>query len=237
MLSSAICFDIETVTKTKLYTDLPPQEEKMWEERCDMIYSKYKSSYEDFYNECWSKWGAVSPEYSRMICFSFTVRHPTDNSLVAKSYYIEDIDSEEEELKLIDAIFNLFNYCYSELNLKYLCGHNIKAFDIPYICKKAISIGKPYSSFPVWLRVRDSKPWELNYIYDSKELYKFGSTYMVATLEETANALGIESPKEGEVKGSNLYDFFWNKNGNIEDIASYCERDTTCTYQVIEKLI
>lgn len=46
---------------------------------------------------------------------------------------------------------------------------------------------------------------------------------------------GIPSPKDGGIDGSEVYEFY--KNGKIDEIASYAERDTESTGLLYEKLL
>lgn len=237
MINNAICIDIETISQEKYYTDLPEKQKLLWETKCDIFYNKYKKDYDDFYNDCWEKYAALNPEFSRLICMSFSVRHPKTNKLTSQTLHLGKIPSHKEECELIKKIFEFISICPNELNYKYLAGHNIKNFDIPFLCKKAIIHGISYKSFPKWLKIRDSKPWELDYILDTKELYRFGSVFLNTTLDEMSYSFGIDSPKDGNVSGDKIYDFIYFDGGDINDVISYCENDTICTYEVLEKLI
>lgn len=115
-----------------------------------------------------------------------------------------------------------------------VCGHNIKAFDIPYITKRMI-INK--IKVPALISTYNKKPWETNF-EDTYEIMKCNG-YNSGSLDQIANVLGIESPKEGEVSGKTLSDYYYSDHDqcDIEKIKEYCERDVETTMKVYQRIM
>jgi len=112
-----------------------------------------------------------------------------------------------------------------------LCGHNIKSFDLPYLGKRMLINGiNPPSLLPS----HDTKPWEIKAL-DTKEMWNFGSFKGLSSLHLVCTLLGVDSPKLGEVKGSNIHKSFYTDN-NIKEITEYCERDVDSLIEIVSKV-
>jgi predicted PolB exonuclease-like 3'-5' exonuclease len=113
----------------------------------------------------------------------------------------------------------------------YLCGHNLKNFDIPMLAKRMVINGLlPPSILPSY----DTKPWEIKAI-DTKEIWQFGSYTSIGSLDLMCTCMNIPSPKEGEITGEKVHDSYWI-DGKLKEIAEYCERDVKVLVDVIKKL-
>jgi predicted PolB exonuclease-like 3'-5' exonuclease len=124
---------------------------------------------------------------------------------------------------------NLLNRC-GKLDF-YLCGHNLKNFDIPMMAKRMIINGlMPPSILPSY----DTKPWEIKAI-DTKEIWQYGAYTAIGSLDLMCTCMEVPSPKNGEVTGDKVHDAYWNKN-MLKEIAEYCERDVDVLIDVIKKL-
>lgn len=244
VLSNKLCFDIETIAKVQHYHMLTKEEQANWEDKCDRYYQDDRVKYENdssvgnnWYQGAWTKWAALSPEYSKILCLSVGYWNSEKDEIVTKTYHGKGIPTDEEEKDIIQSFFLIVHKVFMKNNFTHLVGHNLKSFDIPFVLKKALMHGIPYSKFPFHLQLRDKKPWEMEHIYDTKELYRFGSYFLNATLGETCLALGVESPKEGAVSGAEIYSYIYDKENVIDDVITYCEMDVVSTLKVLEKLI
>jgi hypothetical protein len=47
--------------------------------------------------------------------------------------------------------------------------------------------------------------------------------------------MGIESPKDSEVTGENLNEYYY-KTKNLQTIGEYCEKDTVALAHIIKKI-
>lgn len=110
-----------------------------------------------------------------------------------------------------------------------LAGHNIKGFDIPFLCHKLL---KNKMAFPRQLKVAGKKPWQIEHI-DTVELMQFGSGPYIS-LDQMCLLLGVESPKEGEVNALGVWDAF--KAGQYDLIAKYCKADVRAWYKCYTRM-
>jgi 3'-5' exonuclease len=113
----------------------------------------------------------------------------------------------------------------------WLCGHNLKNFDIPMLAKRMIINGlMPSALLPSY----DTKPWEIKAI-DTKEIWQYGAYSSIGSLDLLCSTMDIPTPKDGEVKGDKVHYEYWEKQ-NIKGISEYCEKDVEVLIQIIKKL-
>jgi len=106
-------------------------------------------------------------------------------------------------------------------------GHNIMEFDLRFIYKRSCILGVKPSRDLSFARYR-SDP-----IFDTmKEWEKWGA--QGASLHKLSIALGIASPKEEGIDGSQVYDYFLAGKG--QEIIEYCKRDVEATRSVYKKI-
>jgi predicted PolB exonuclease-like 3'-5' exonuclease len=165
---------------------------------------------------------ALVPEFAKIVCVS--VSFVTDKGDIKSQTF----SSDDEKQVLLDSQ-NLLERC-GKLGF-YLCGHNLKNFDIPMLAKRMVINGLlPPSILPSY----DTKPWEIKAI-DTKEIWQFGSYTSIGSLDLMCTCMNIPSPKEGEITGEKVHDAYWN-DGKLKEIAEYCERDVKVLVDVIKKL-
>jgi hypothetical protein len=173
-------------------------------------------------NDVYSKRSALVPEFAKIVCVSMAF--VMENGEVKKQTF-----SGDDEKELLLQVRNLLDRCH---NLDfYLCGHNLKNFDIPMMAKRMIINGiKPSKILPSY----DTKPWEVKAI-DTKEIWQYGAYSSIGSLDLVCATLGIPTPKEGEVNGGMVHEVYWESN-RLQEIAEYCEKDVDVLIQFIKKL-
>lgn len=231
-MNEVLVFDIETLALKADYQDLNDKYQALWEQRCERKYSNEYSKiegsndYASVYQALWERYSALHPEYSEILCLSLSV--PYNGEVKYKTL----IGDEK------DILTKFFQYIYKFMNdgtVRYLAGHNIKNFDIPYIIKRAMINGISYRDLPVQFQILGKKPWDLDYILDTKEMWSFGSYMMAASLDEACVVLDVDSPKDGQVSGEHIYDFVYKKGGDKQLIYDYCKRDVAATKSLLDK--
>jgi len=166
---------------------------------------------------------ALVPEFARIACVS--VAFVMDNGEIKMQSC-----SDPDEGKMLLDVQKLL-YRVGELGF-FLCGHNVKGFDIPMLAKRMIINGiLP----PKILPGHDTKPWEVKAL-DTKELWQYGSYGSIASLELMCVSLGVESSKNMEVTGNKVHEAFWVKK-DIKGIVEYCEKDVSVLIDVIKKIV
>jgi uncharacterized protein YprB with RNaseH-like and TPR domain len=168
--------------------------------------------------ELYKKYSGLLPEFGRVVCVSAGFINGGERKI--QSFYK---GSETDILKEVTGLFNKVH----KLGFS-LCGHNIKNFDLPYLGKRMlINKVKPSAIMPS----HDTKPWEIKAL-DTKELWNFGSYKGLSALHLVCGVLGLETPKDGNVDGSNIHKSYYNDN-NISEITEYCEKDVNALMDVI----
>lgn len=223
-----VFFDIETAGQAENSTDLPPRLESMWSDRAeflrDHLSAKYPENAGKSDDQLFKEKAALQAEFGRIVCISFgkvkfnEMGEPTAQIV---SYTGSEQEILTQSLKLINGL------CKGGVKL---LGHNIKRFDIPFICKRAFINGM---EVPPALQVWDKKPWEIP-VVDTSELWSFGAWQEGFTsLDLLTAVLGVPSPKS-DIKGSEVHTQFYS--GNIDRIKEYCQRDVIALIQVIIRL-
>lgn len=101
----------------------------------------------------------------------------------------------------------------------YLCAHNGKEFDFPYIARRGIVHRLP---LPTILQTAGCKPWEVRHL-DTMELWRFGDYKSYTSLDLLAHIFQIPSPKN-EISGKDVYKVYYLEQ-DLEKIATYCKKD------------
>ena len=173
-------------------------------------------------NEVFKKRAALVPEFSKIICVSMAF--VLDNGEVKKQTF-----SGDDEKEILTQVQKLLVRC-GNLDF-FLCGHNLKNFDIPMLAKRMIINGLiPPPILPSY----DTKPWEVRAI-DTKEIWQYGSYTSIGSLDLLCACLGIDSPKNGEVTGDKVHKAYW-EDSKLPQIAEYCEKDVKVLIDIIKKL-
>ena len=215
-LNNVYFIDVETVSQSENYTDLDDKTKKFWDAKSESI-SKEKTA-EEIYDRA-----AIYSEFGKIVCISIGYIQQNNDipaRFVAKSYYGDD-----EKKLLTDFAKMLHNQ-----NIHTLCGHNIKEFDIPYICRRMLING---IKIPPLINVQGRKPWEIPFI-DTLELWKFGDYKHFTSLDLLTHIFGIKSPK-GDINGSEVHDVYY-KEHDLQRIWKYCEQDILASAQVLLSL-
>jgi uncharacterized protein YprB with RNaseH-like and TPR domain len=165
---------------------------------------------------------ALVPEFARIACVS--VAFVTDKGETKIQSF-----SNENEKDLLQDVQKLLRRV-GELGF-FLCGHNVKGFDIPMLAKRMIINGLLP---PKILPGHDTKPWEIKAL-DTKELWQYGGYGTIASLELMCVSMGVESSKNMEVTGNKVHEAYWT-NKDIKGIVEYCEKDVLVLIDVIKKI-
>ncbi len=131
-------------------------------------------------------------------------------------------------------LLNDFSEVVTKFSKRYkdfrFCGHNIKEFDIPFLCRRMIINGVP---LPDSMQLAGKKPWEVNHL-DTMEMWKFGDHKNFTSLSLLAAVFGIPSPKN-DIDGSMVADVYW-KDNDLARIGTYCLQDVFTSAKVFLKL-
>lgn len=217
--------DIETVGIESTWEDLEknrPALSFQFRNYFDWFQKRFPEDADKPIGEMFVNRSALVAEFNRVVCVS--VAFVTDNNITKLQSF-----NDPDEKKLLFDVQKLLEKV-GELGF-FLCGHNVKGFDIPVLAKRMIMNGlKP----PRILPSHDTKPWEIK-AFDTKEFWQFNNYQSIASLELMCVCLNVPSPKTMEVTGNKVHDAFWNKK-DYKGISEYCEADVRSLIDVVKKL-
>lgn len=230
-LYNILFLDIETVPAQPDFEDLNEEMQELWGIKCRTILRK-PAGEEPEYDEMaalYRERAGIYSEFGKIICISVGIlaRHPDSNEplLRLKSF------TNHVEAALLDDFCDLLNKRFSNPDKFALCGHNIKEFDIPYICRRILLNQLP---FPRMLDIAGKKPWETKHLLDTMELWKFGDIKNYTSLRLLAAIFDFPSPKD-DMDGSDVAGVYWEER-DLDRIATYCEKDVLATVQLFLKM-
>lgn len=219
-----IFIDIETIKESKSLFDLKANKAIAFKNYVDN-----SSLFEDKsdISKAWKEGKiALMPEFSKIICISIGI---IDGATIKIKSYFSTVDKEILTLKeFIDDLIKILK------TRKWLCGHNIINFDMPFLIRRCIvnQIKVPYE-----LQMHEKKPWELNFI-DTMQIWKCGSYSLgTANLETICVCLGLDSPKE-TMSGKDISDKYFESKDKFEflkEVSEYCSGDVLSVIKLFYK--
>ncbi len=166
----------------------------------------------------------IYAEFGKIVCISVgAVFRDKDKKLKIRLKSFADAN----ERHLLHEFSKLLFDHYNNPHKHFICGHNIREFDIPYICRRMVVNQLP---LPGMLQIAGKKPWETKYFLDTMELWKFGDYKSYTSLKLLAAILDFPSPKD-DIDGSNVGRVYW-EDKDLERISLYCEKDVLATAQL-----
>ncbi|MDI9320303.1 MAG: 3'-5' exonuclease [Phycisphaerales bacterium] len=224
-LKNILFIDIETATIRPHWNELSETMQQLW-------IKKAKTLKPDFYEDAdleklFEEKGGVFSEFSKVVCIGVGSFVQQEKHWFFRLKSLTEID---EKVLLKNFCALLLRFSTTNKGLKF-CGHNIKEFDLPFLCRRMIINGIP---LPNSLQLSNKKPWEITHM-DTLELWKFGDYKNYTSLALLAEVLGIPSPKD-DMDGSMVGKVFWEEQ-NADRIATYCLKDVWTTAQVFLQLI
>jgi len=167
----------------------------------------------------------IFSEFAKVVCIGFGSLHE-DNGWKMR---LKSLVNDNEKLLLKDfcEVITKFTAHYKDL---VFCGHNIKEFDIPFLCRRMVINNV---ALPQCMNVAGKKPWEVSHI-DTMEMWRFGDHKNFTSLSLLAEVLGIPSPKS-DMDGSKVADVYWHEK-NLARIGAYCLLDVLTSARVYLRL-
>ncbi len=224
-LSQILVIDIETIRSTATYNELSERMQKQWEKKAFTLRNQDEITPDEMYLEragIYSEFGQVI-----VIAIGFYVYQEEE-----WHFRVRSISNDTERLLLEEFVEVISKFKASNT---YLCGHNGKEFDFPYLSRRLLVNGL---LLPELLDTAGKKPWEVNHI-DTMELWKFGDRKNYTSLDLLAAIFNIPSSKS-DIDGSQVSQVYYEENKPIgiglERIAAYCARDVIVTAQLLLKL-
>ena len=217
-LENLLLIDIETVSEKSTFDELNEDWQTLWQEKVQRTLPEDVTP-----SEFYPQRAAVMAEFAKVICISIGYFRKIGNThqLRVKSFFGDD------EKTLLQDFIAALHKMDGNNNKWSFTGHNIKEFDIPFICRRLLVNGLTIPSF---LDFQNMKPWETNMV-DTFQYWRFGDYKHYTSLKLLAAALHVPSPKD-DIDGSMVGDVYWNEK-NLERIVTYCQKDVVTTGNII----
>ncbi len=222
-LGNILFLDIETVSQYPTYAELPDAWKDLWSKKAEGLLrnSKELLTADLIYDKA-----AIYAEFGKIICISCGIiqGEGENRSMTIKSFFGDD------ERTLLKEFCDMLTKWSAGIQ-KYLCAHNGKEFDFPYLCRRMLINNE---CIPSLLMISGKKPWEVNLI-DTMEMWKFGDYKTYTSLHLLSHVLGIPTSKD-DIDGSMVGPVYW-KDHDLARIVHYCQKDVITMAQVYLRMI
>lgn len=222
-IDKILFLDIETVPQSESFSTLSLKMQKLFEERfkTDIKALEVKGkvpleALESLYNLK----ASLYVEWAKIVCISCGVINISNpQEYVLKTMSITGNNDKDILTEMMGKVKAIYNYAGKKEDFAF-CAHNGKIFDFPFISKRMIINGL---DIPKAFQIHNLKPWEIEHLIDTKEMWKFGVYDNNSSLSLLSATFGVESSKD-EMDGSMVKDVYY-KEKNFKKIADYCEKD------------
>lgn len=217
-LENFLVIDIETVSSKKDFAALDGDWQHLWEEKVARSLPE-NCTIEEYYPQR----AGIMAEFAKVVCISigYFKKEKDHYQFRVKSLYNED------EKELLQNFVSTVNQLEAVHKSWCFTGHNIKEFDVPFLCRRLLTNGLP---IPVYLDFQNMKPWETNMV-DTFQYWRFGDYKNFTSLKLLAAVLNVPSPKD-DIDGSMVGDVYWKEN-DLERIAVYCQKDVVTVANIV----
>lgn len=218
-LTNLLVIDIETVPSVPDFQHLDEEWKVLWEDKIS------KTMPENFsLEESYLQRAGILAEFGKIICISTGFFY---HDATGKTCFKIKSFSGDDETAILHSFVDLLNKYRDKRGIFSVTGHNVKEFDIPYICRRMLINNIP---LPDYLQLSGKRPWETN-IVDTMELWKFGDYKNYVSLKLLAAVLGIATPKD-DIDGSMVRDVYYGEQ-NLPRIVTYCQKDVVTVANII----
>ncbi len=221
-LHKVFFIDIETVPQYPSYDKMPEHIRELWDTKASYLRNEENLTPDELYARA-----GIYAEFGKIICISVGIFNEENGTLTfrIKSFYGDD------EVKILSDFSSLLEN-YFDLNQNYLCAHNGKEFDYPYLSRRYISQGL---EIPKPLDNWGKKPWETEHLLDTMQLWRFGDHKAYTSLNLLCAVFNIPTPKD-DISGEDVWRVYWQE-GNLERIVKYCEKDVLAVARLLQKFM
>ena len=215
-VENILFLDIETVPHTDSFDNMSDEMKPLWGKKAQHIKKEHETEIDAY------RHAGIYAEFGKIICIGMGyVTGPKEKRLMRIKALCAD-----DEARLLRDFSETINKFFSAGN-KYLCAHNGKEFDYPFIARRMLING---ITLPAALDISGRKPWEVPHL-DTMELWKFGDYKAFTSLNLLAAVFRIPTPKD-DIDGSMVYDVYW-KQKDMDRIVRYCRKDVLTVAQII----
>lgn len=219
-LENLLLIDIETVPVSRDFASLPEIWQQLWTQKTERSLPENTSA-----AEYYGQRAGVMAEFSKIICISIGYFHVSqaDKKMQLR---IKSFAGDDEPALLKDFLSTVKQMEAVNKHWSF-AGHNIKEFDIPFICRRLLinSISIPHN-----LDFQNMKPWETNLV-DTFQYWRFGDYKNFTSLNLLAACLNVPSPKD-DIDGSMVAAVYYEEK-NLPRIVTYCQKDVVTVANIV----
>lgn len=222
MLGQDVLFiDIETVPQYPSFNEVPAHWQTLFLQKVNKQTTETEIDPVQLYYDR----AGILAEFGKVVCISTAILSFNDsgmpNELRVKSF------AGNHERQILEQFVQVCNKLYQKHGSIQFAGHNIKEFDIPFICRRLLVHGL---ALPTYLQVQNKKPWEVQW-FDTLHMWRFGDYKNYISLHLLANVLQIPTSKD-DIDGSMVQHVFYRDN-DIQRIITYCQKDVVLVANII----
>ncbi|HRH37275.1 MAG TPA: ribonuclease H-like domain-containing protein [Flavobacteriales bacterium] len=220
-LTKLLFLDIETVPQTYAWEGLDERSAQLFADKTRYEQERNGKTAEQIYQEK----GGILAEFGKIICIGLGSLHKEEDGVKLRvtSYHGDN------EYDLLTRFVSLLDRHYNT-DEHWLCAHNGKEFDFPWIARRCVINRVP---LPRLLDIGGLKPWEVGHI-DTMNLWGFGDRKAYTSLALLAHVLGIPTPKD-DITGADVARVYYEEK-DLERIATYCKKDVVACVQLFLRL-
>jgi len=222
-LKRILFIDIETVPIVSDYQALTETLQKEWTRKSKFIKG---SAGEQLEPAAAFERAGIYSEFAKVVCIGMGSLQQQNGAWQLR---LKSLTNDNETILLKQFCDMLGRFVKNAPDMKF-SGHNIKEFDIPFLCRRMVING---ICLPDPMQIGGKKPWEISHV-DTLEMWRFGDYKHYTSLALLAAVLDIPSPKE-DIDGSMVADVYW-KDKDLPRIAKYCLQDVLTSAKVFLKL-
>ena len=223
-LQYTLFLDIETVSGYATFDEMPEGLKPLWIRKAKSLDHSLVISDHSAVAAMYQQRAAIYAEFGRIVCISL-------GFLSSKGILrVKTITNHDEKIILME-LYEILEKHYYDIKKHKIAGHNIREFDVPYICRRML-INE--LKLPRIFDIMSKKPWQTEHFLDTMDLWRFGDYKSYTSLNLICNVLNIESPKT-DLDGSMVGKAYWEEN-RLADIAKYCAQDVVAVVRIIFRL-
>jgi hypothetical protein len=207
-----IFIDIETVPQFGSFGHLSEAMQELWAVKHATLKIENETAEVGYL-----KRAGVYSEFAKVICISVGFFH-FDKDRQRKVFRVKSISGDDERV-LLDEFLKMIGKSFQDTERFNFCGHNIREFDLPFICRRLLING---FELPEMFDFSGKRPWEMSDV-DTMQLWKFGDHKNFTSLKLLSAILDIPTPKD-DIEGKDVCRVYWEEKG-LARIVEYCQKD------------
>ena len=188
-IANILFLDIETVSAYPTFDEVPEVFQDLWRHKAESLVKKDEALSDEEVAASYIDRAAIYAEYGKIMCISVgAVYRDADKQLRVR---LKSFAGDDERQILLD-FSEMMNQYYQNPAKHGICGHNVKEFDVPYICRRMVVNQLP---FPALLDLEGKKPWETMHLIDTMENVEIRRPQELYFAQDLSRSLGFSLPQ------------------------------------------